>query len=63
MEYLFYTRNEIARLFKVSTDTIDRLAAKGHLKRHKIGARTVFYIPEVETFIAKLVREGAIDLA
>lgn len=62
MEKLFLSREETATAIGVSTDTIDRLANGGHLKRSRIGARTLFYAQDVRDFAAELARNGAVSL-
>lgn len=62
MEKLFLSREETANAIGVSTDTIDRLANGGHLKRSKIGGRTLFYTQDVRDFAAELAHNGAVSL-
>lgn len=60
MEQKFLSREETADVLRVSVDTIDRLANHGHLKKCKIGARTLYPVSAVSAFADKLIREGAI---
>lgn len=63
MEKLFLSREETANVIGVSTDTIDRLANNGNLKRSRIGARTLFAVEDVQAFASALMRKGAVRLA
>ena len=63
MNDLYISRASVSRVLGVSMDTVDRLASKGELRKTKIGARTLFYVPDVEDFARKLVQKGAVSLA
>lgn len=58
MNNLLYTRKEAAEVLRISTDTLDRLAARNSITPVNIGSR-VYYTPEaVQHFVARLVKEG-----
>ena len=42
MEQLLLSREDAAKALAISTDTLDRLADGGYLRRLKIGSRTVY---------------------
>lgn len=62
MEQKLLSRAEVSNIIGVSTDTVDSLAAKGYIRRLKIGARTLFDPKDVDRFIRNLIRKGAVLL-
>lgn len=62
MEQLLYSRSDVAKVLNVSTDTVDRLANTGVLRKHKIGAKTCYVKQDIQEFVDELMRKGAICL-
>lgn len=56
-------RKETANILNVSLDTVDSLASNGNLKKLKIGKRTLFHPKDVQKFMERLVRKGAVSIA
>lgn len=56
-------RKETSKILNVSMDTVDSLAKNGDLKKLKIGKRTLFHQDDVQQFMERLVRKGAVSLA
>lgn len=49
------TRQEAAKLLKISTGTLDRLAAAGHISSVRISSRCIRYTPEaLEAYVSSL---------
>lgn len=63
MEKINYSRDEVAVILGISTDTVDALANRGIIRRTKIGSRTLFQRDEIIRFTEKLKREGSIRYA
>lgn len=53
MEQILVTRCEAARMLSISTDTLDRLAKSGRLRKVTIGARTYYSPEELRAFTQK----------
>ena len=62
MEQLLLSREQAAEALCISTDTLDRLASIGQIKRLKIGTKTCYHMAEVKNFAARLSYEGAVAL-
>jgi excisionase family DNA binding protein len=48
-----FDKQSLARYFRVSTDTIDRLVKAGELQAVRIGAQVRFTPEDVETFVER----------
>lgn len=62
MEQLLLSREKAAEALNISTDTLDRLAGAGQIKRLKIGAKTCYHMEEVKRFVAELAHVGSVAL-
>lgn len=62
MEQLLLSREKAAEALNISTDTLDRLASAGQIKRLKIGAKTCYHIDEVSRFAQRLAQAGSVSL-
>ena len=62
MEQLLLSREKAAEALNISTDTLDRLASAGQIKRLKIGSKTCYHMEEVKRFAEKLSQIGAVSL-
>lgn len=60
MEKLIITRREAAEALSISVDTLDGLRANGHIKGFRIGARVYYTREEMDAFVKKAVKKGAI---
>lgn len=62
MEKLLVSRSEAAEALEISVDTLDVLAKAGHIRKIKIGARTMYNPIEIRDFAKEATRKGVIRL-
>lgn len=62
MEQLLLSREKAAEALSISTDTLDRLANAGKIKRLKIGTKTCYHMVEIRRFAAELAHVGSVAL-
>lgn len=63
MEPLLLKRPEAAKALGISTDTLDILAARGYVRKLKIGACTRYDRDDILRFAQRLAQKGAVTLA